>query len=132
MRYKRPDAKNALSLVEAARRKMRFTLSLELTEDSAATIASNIYESFRMLGDALFVKMGVMQRDHKEVIEELVKLEVDTQRPTQSIKNLRQLRHNINYYGYEPRLPEVEDAIDIAELCFDSLAEKVENTIHEK
>lgn len=130
MRYKRPDAKSALSIVDAAERKMRFTLSLELTEESAATIASNIYECFRMLGDALFVQMGIMQTDHKEVIEELVKVDVQTKRPLNAIKNLRQLRHNINYYGYQPRLPEVKDAIDLASCCFASLVVEIREKIN--
>ncbi|MFT4326514.1 MAG: hypothetical protein ACMXYK_03370 [Candidatus Woesearchaeota archaeon] len=121
MRVKRPDAKNALSLVQAAKKKMDFTLSLSLTEESASTIAGNIYECFRMLGDAVFVSMGIQQTDHKEAIEELVKLDVQTKRPLQVIKNLRFLRHNINYYGYEPKLEEVRDAIDIAKTCFPAL-----------
>jgi len=55
MRYKRPDKKNALSLAEAAQRELNFTLKLELNEESASTIIRNIYESFRMLGDAILV-----------------------------------------------------------------------------
>lgn len=104
---------------------MNFTLSLEVSQESAATIASNIYECFRMLGDAIFVRMGIVETDHKEMIEELTKLEVKTRRPLQTIKNLRQLRHNINYYGYEPSMSEAEDIRDIAQSCFYPLLEKL-------
>ena len=125
MRYKRPDTKNAASILEAAEKKMNFTLSLELNEESAATIASNIYECFRMLGDAIFVKMGIVETNHKEVIEEITKLDITTKRPLQAIQHLRQLRHNINYYGYEPALEEVEDIIDIAKACFQPALEEI-------
>ena len=125
MRFKRPDQKNALSLVEAAERKMSFTLKLELNEDSASTIASNIYECFRMLGDALYVKLGIQDASHRESVEELLDLDVETTRPISLIKTLRFLRHNINYYGYQPKLKEVEDAISIAKACFTPLKEVV-------
>lgn len=125
MRFKRPDHKNALSLIEAAEKKMNFTLKLELNEDSASTIASNIYECFRMLGDALYVKLGIQDASNKESVDELLELEVETTRPTNLIKTLKFLRHNINYYGYEPKLNEVADAINIAKACFNPLKEEV-------
>ena len=45
MRYKRPDYKNALSIITAARKEMEFTLTIEPSENSASTIIRNIYES---------------------------------------------------------------------------------------
>ncbi|MFH1432553.1 MAG: hypothetical protein ABIG84_05015 [archaeon] len=125
MRYKRPDKKNALSIVLAAQRDMKFTLSLQPTEDSASTIIRNIYECFRMLGDALMIAKGMESEDHVMPIKELLKLEVRTERPIRVIDNLRRLRHNINYYGYRPKLVEVNDVISIAQNCFEPLLEAV-------
>ena len=121
MRYKKPDRKNALSIIEAAQREMTFTLSLKPTEESAPTIARNIYECFRMLGDALLVIDGIESEDHRMPINELLKLKVKTKRPTYLIDNLRRLRHNINYYGYRPNVLEAEDAVSIAKNCFEPL-----------
>lgn len=121
VRYKRPDKKNALSIVSAAKRDMEFTLSLKPTEDAGATIIRNIYESFRMLGDALLVSKGIKSEDHIMPIKELLKLKVSASRPISLIENLRQLRHNINYYGYSPKLVEVEDVVSIAKSCFKPL-----------
>lgn len=121
MRYKRPDKKNALSIIEAAKRDMKFTLSMEPTEESGPTIVRNIYECFRMLGDALFVARGIESEDHVEPIKELLKLKVITNRPINLIDNLRRLRHNINYYGYKPDLIEVQDVISIAKSIFEPL-----------
>ena len=59
LRYKRPDHKNALSIIEAAKRDLNFTLSIKFSDESGATIVRNIYESFRMLGDALLVAKGI-------------------------------------------------------------------------
>jgi len=125
IRYKRPDKKNALSIVNAAKRDMEFTLSLKPTEEAGATIVRNIYESFRMLGDALLVSKGIKSGDHIAPIKELLNLKVSTPRPINSIENLRQLRHNINYYGYYPKLVEVEDVISIAKNCFKPLLNAV-------
>ena len=121
VRYKRPDKKNALSIVSAAKRDMEFTLSLKPTEEAGSTIIRNIYESFRMLGDALLVSKGIKSEDHIMPIKELLTLKVSTSRPINLIENLRQLRHNINYYGYSPKLVEVEDVVSIAKACFKPL-----------
>jgi hypothetical protein len=122
IRYKRPDIKNALSIIEASKREMNFTLSsIKVSEESGTTIIRNVYESFRMLGDALLTAKGISAIDHVEQIKELLKLNVRTNRPIQLIDNLRQLRHNLNYYGYRPSLIEVEDVISLAKNCFNAL-----------
>lgn len=124
-RYKRPDRKNALSIVNAAKKDMEFTLTLEVTQEAGATIIRNIYECFRMLGDALLVSKGVQSIDHVMPIKELLKLKVKTSRPIYLVDSLRRLRHNINYYGYSPKLVEVEDVISIAKSCFKPLLNAV-------
>ena len=129
MRYKRPDRKNALSILDAAERDMKFTLKLELTEASGATIVRNTYECFRMLGDALLVSKGFESEDHITPIKELLKVKADTKRPINLIDNLRRLRHNINYYGYKPKLDEVKDVISIAKSSFQPLTSAVRKKI---
>ncbi len=125
IRQKRPDKKNALSIVQAAKNDMEFTLSLKVTEASGSTIVRNIYECFRMLGDALLVAKGIESTDHVMQIKELMNLRVSTLRPLGVLDNLRRLRHNINYNGYKPTIPEVNDAIEIAEGCFEPILNEV-------
>lgn len=129
MRYKRPDKKNALSIIGAAERDMKFTLSMKTTEDSGSTIVRNIYECFRMLGDALLLSEGIESEDHIAPIRELTKLKVETERPINLVDNLRRLRHNINYYGYKPKLDEVKDVISIAETTFQPLLKTVKKKL---
>ena len=123
IRYKVPDKKNALSITEASKKDMNFTLTLKMSEESGATIVRNIYECFRMLGDALLVAKGIKSEDHVAPVQELLKLKVNTSRPIYLIDNLRKLRHNINYYGYSPKLLEVEDVISLAKSCYHPLLE---------
>lgn len=118
LRIKRPDAKNALSIVAAAERQLNFTLTLPLTDESAFNIIRNVYECFRMLGDALLVSQGIVSQDHVEQIRALEKVHVKTTRPVGIVDNLRKLRHNINYYGYNPSKAEAMDAISFAQACF--------------
>ena len=125
IRYKVPDKKNALSIIEASKREMGFTLSLKPSEISGTTIVRNIYECFRMLGNALLVAKGIKSQDHIEPINALLQLKVNTSRPIYLIDNLRKLRHNINYYGYSPKLVEVEDVISLAKSCFEPLHDAV-------
>lgn len=125
IRYRRPDKKNAISIAEAAKRDMDFTLLMKPSEEAGPTIVRNVYESFRMIGDALLVAKGIESEDHVTPIKELLKVDVITPRPINLIDNLRKLRHNINYYGYRPTLMEVKDAISIAESCFKPLLKSV-------
>ena len=131
-RYKRPDTKNALSIAEAAKRDMDFTLdSLAVNESSGPTIVRNIYECFRMLGDALLTLKGIKISDHVMQVKQLLKLRVKTLRPMQLIDNMRILRHNINYYGHKPTILEVEDAISLAKACFNPVYTEVIKMINE-
>jgi len=129
MRIKRPDKKNAESIVAAAERDIVFTLSLPISEEAGATIVRNIYESFRMLGDALLVAKGIESHDHVLPIKELLTMKAETKRPISLIENLRRLRHNINYYGYSPQVIEAEDAVSLAKACFKPLAAAVKKQI---
>lgn len=125
MRYKRPDLKNALSIIESAKNTMDFTLTLEVNEKSAITISRNIYECFRMLGDALLVEKGISSEDHLLPIKEISSLNIKSNRPISAVENLRILRHNINYYGYNPNIQEVQDAISLAKECFYKAYEEI-------
>lgn len=132
MRYKRPDKKNALSIINAAERDMKFTLSIKPEEESGSTIVRNIYECFRMLGDALLVSKGIESEDHITPIKELLKVKVETTRPINLIDNLRILRHNINYYGYKPTFAEIEDTISIAKTIFQPLLDRIKKKLKQE
>ncbi len=132
MRYKRPDHKNALSILNASEKEMHFTLQLPVTEQAGSTIIRNVYECFRMIGDALLTFKGSVAQDHVPQINELLKLRVKTTRPIGLINNLRQLRHNINYYGYAPNIAETEDVISLAKACFPALLAEARKIIGEK
>jgi hypothetical protein len=121
LRYKLPDSKNAISIVQAAKAEIDYTFTIEITEKSSSTIVRNIYESFRMLGDALLTYQGRITQDHAECIKELMKLNIKSERPLGALDNLRILRHNINYYGYRPRIEEVKDALNLTKALFEPL-----------
>lgn len=124
-----PDKKNAASILEAASRQMKYTLTLEPTNESAFNIIRNIYECFRMLGDAMLITRGVESEDHLAPIHELMKIHVDTPRSLRLVDYLRRIRHNINYYGYTPIKEEAEDAISLAKTCFWPVYHAVRNEI---
>lgn len=129
MRIKHPDRKNALSIIIAAERELNYTLKLPVTEESAFNVIRNIYECFRMLGDARLISKGLVTKEHTEQIKELEKIHVKTERPIGLIDSLRRLRHNINYYGYIPSKIEAEDAVSIAKACFYPLLEAIKKEV---
>lgn len=100
---------------------MKYTLQIKITEDSSSTIVRNIYECFRMLGDAFLIFKGIGSIDHLLPIKELMDIKIQTNRPINLLDNLRRLRHNINYYGYKPNIKEVEEVVDISKNLFSPL-----------
>ena len=130
-RIKHEDKKNALSIINAAEREMQFTLKQAVTEESAFNIIRNIYESFRMLGDAQLISKGIVSKEHTAQIKELEKIKVETERPIRLIDTLRKLRHNINYYGYIPTKEEAEDADSIAKACFNPLLKEIKKELEQ-
>ena len=130
MRQKKPDKNKSLSLIQAAKKDLEFTLTLPVSKDSTNTIIRNIYESFRMLGEALLVAKGIESDDHLLPIKELTSMKVKTTRPLGLIYNLRKLRHNINYQGYDSSLEEALDAKSLAETCFNQLYQLILKDLH--
>lgn len=128
-RQKHPDKKNASSILDASSKQMDYTLTLESNNDSAFNIIRNIYECFRMLGDALLVTQGIESEDHLAPIHELMKIKVETPRSIKLVDHLRRMRHNINYYGYTPKKEEADDAVSLAKSCFKPLLEAVKKEI---
>ena len=131
-RVKHNDKKNALSIINAAEREMQFTLKQTVTEESAFNIIRNVYECFRMLGDACLVSKGIVSSDHVEQVRELETIPVKTERPLKLIDTLRKLRHNINYYGYIPTKAEAEDALSITHACFNPLLKEIKKMLEKR
>lgn len=131
MRQKYPDLKKALSLIEAAKDEVNFTITLRLEEASANTIVRNIYESFRMLGQALLIIRGKEIPDHISHINELIKLRVASPRPLSLLDNFRRLRHNINYYAYKSSIEDAQDILNFSKLCFEPLFKEVKAIIED-
>lgn len=132
MREKIPDKQRALSLIESSKKDLEFTFSLEISDLSANTIIRNIYESFRMLGEALLVIKGVENADHIMMIDELLKLNIKTARPLNVLDNLRRLRHSINYYAYRANKLEAENMLNLAKEDFNKVFKKVNEVINPK
>lgn len=130
MRYKIPDKKNALSIIEAAKKNMDFTLTLEINDSSAPTIIRNIYECFRMLGDAILSSKGIKSDNHILPIKEISSINIQSERPISAVENLRLLRHNINYYGYLPRKEEAKNSVSFAESCFYKAYTKIKHDLN--
>ena len=129
MIQKIPDIKKALSLIESARKDIFYTYSLKVSQESANTSIRNIYECFRMLGEAFLTAKGIKSEDHVLPIGELTSLKIQTSRPLNLLDNLRKMRRNINYYGYSATVAEAEDALDFSKACFDPVFKEVKRQI---
>ncbi len=128
---KHPDKEKARSIIRASEEEIKFTLSITPTNQSASTIIRNLYESFRMLGEAILIKEGISTVDHREQIQPLLNLNIQTERPLQLIDQLRKSRHSINYYGYRPSKTDAEDAIDFTKKCFHKIFLEVNRIIEQ-
>lgn len=128
MRKRVPDPTLARSLIEASEKEMQFLETLPATIDAAMTIVSRMYECFHRLGEAVLVLDG-KEGDHEQCIVALMSLNVQTTRPLQVLDNLRQMRHNIIYRGFQPSSADVEDVLSIKAACWQPVLEVVKKRI---
>jgi len=129
MREKIQDKNKALSLIESSKKDLGFTLKLEISDESANTIIRNIYECFRMLGEALLINKGIVTSDHIMMINEIISLDIQTSRPLVILDNLRRIRHNINYYAYRSNKEEAQNFINLAKFDFNKVFIKIKDII---
>jgi uncharacterized protein (UPF0332 family) len=126
MRQRVPDIGKAKSLIASAKKDYEFTLTLKVNDNSANTIIRNIYECFRMLGEAILTTKGIDFTDHIECINELINIDIKSERPSQILDYLRKTRHRINYDGYIAKKEEAEEIISIGKDFFIKLYNEIE------
>ena len=131
-RIRNPNIPKSITLITAAEQDMKYVLNLHPKIEAAATIIRGIYESFRMLGEAVLVFRGIETTEHTVMIGALTSLEIKASRPLGVLDNLRRLRHDINYRAYRPSMAELEDAILIAQTLFDPLRKEVIKLVQQK
>lgn len=130
MREKNADLVKARSLVDASIQEIDYIEKLSLTEESAATIVSRIYECFRRLGQALLIAEGLDGDDHETSINALLNLHIKSARPIQILSTLREKRHNINYRGFIPSLADLEEVISMKKALWKPIVDAVKQKLN--
>jgi len=130
MRPRVPDKAKAKSLVQASESEMAYIETLNPKPEAASTIIRGIYENFRRLGEAVLIMQG-FEGDHEETINALTLLPAKTTRPIQALDNLRRLRHDINYQGYQPSQADLDDVLSIKKACWKPVLDEVKRHINQ-
>lgn len=113
-----PDNAKAKGMVFAAELDMDFISGLPITAKSAQSIIRGTYENFRILGDALLTAKGFKTTGvdhHTQMTDALINLNIKTTRPLILLKELKKMRHQINYNGYVPTENDVKYVIELKE-----------------
>lgn len=118
-----PDKNRIESLIQASVSDMEYTTSLQVKDKASNTIIRNIYECFRMIGEASLLKRGIKAQDHLICMDELIQL--GKEENVQIIDWLRRIRHSINYQGYLAKAKEALEAKRIADMFFKKLVQKI-------
>ena len=132
IRPRTPNFFQARSIISTAKERWEFLSDLEITDKSATTIITGIYEAFRMLGDALLMSRGkeaVPPDSHTTTIDELLTLRPKTSRPVQVLSNLKDMRHKINYKGYRAFAAEATDVVEMSKEMFPQLHKLIHTEI---
>lgn len=120
-----PDKRKAESFVLMAKRDLETVFQMTQFKYYNNLVIRNIYECFRMLGEALLLSKGIKSSDHILPINELISFSEKSGRNLIILDTLRRLRHNINYYAYSAKQEEALEAIRIAKDNFNFLADKI-------
>ena len=132
IRKRFPDKPKALSMLNAAANNVEAIKLLEGNRIAGGLVVSAIYESFRMLGDALLTYEGFETSGndhHVEMIGRLLKLQINADRSLLVLDELRKKRNKVNYEGYAPTEDEINDIIAVKNLLWDSVFNEVKRLI---
>lgn len=127
-----PDKMKAKGFVLRAEKDMKVVLEMSRVKGSTNLIIRDIYECFRMLGEALLILKGIKSEGHILPINELIKFSETRGHNLRVLDSLRRLRHNINYYAYSATESEGEEVLHIANKYFNILSHKILKKIEEK
>lgn len=99
------------SLIKTSKNKLESESKLELTEITAGSKISLLYDSIRELLEALAIKNGYKIYNHecytyflKEILNESIKAD--------EFDDLRKIRNNINYYAKDISIKEAKDVLE--------------------
>lgn len=132
IRKKLPDKAKARSMIAAAELDMEFIAGFPITTKASQSIVRGIYENFRILGDALLTAKGFKTSGvdhHTQMIEALIKLNINTPRPLLLLNDLKRMRHQINYNGYVPTENEIKYVLEIKEAFWEQILAEVKMQI---
>ena len=132
IRKRFPDRAKAEGIVATAEKNISAIERLEIDSITGPLITSTIYESFRMLGDALLTAEGFETEGkdhHSEMIGRLMQLKVNANRSLLVLDELRRKRNKINYDGYLPTQDEVKDVIAVKNSLWKPLLEEIKFVI---
>mgnify|MGYP001582547461 CR=1 FL=1 len=132
IRKKVPDKAKALSILNAAANNIEAIKLLEGNRKADGLAVTAIYESFRMLGDALLTAEGFEtsgKDHHAEMIGRLLKLQINADRSLLVLDELRRKRNKVNYEGYAPSEDEVKDIIAVKNSLWDPVFNEVKGRI---
>jgi uncharacterized protein (UPF0332 family) len=119
-----PDKRKAEGFVLMAKSDLNIALQLSKFPGSENLIIRNIYECFRMLGEAILFSKGMKSSDHVLPINEVISFAEKQGINMKILDSLRRLRHNINYYAYAATKKEAEEVVKVAKENFNFLADK--------
>jgi len=110
VRKSNPDKILAKSLVDTAKKDLKFLKTLKINENSSRKIMTNYYDVLRSILEAISALEGYKIYSHeaftyflKEKGEDLISIKFD---------RLRRIRNQINYYGKDISIQETKENID--------------------
>ena len=92
------DSEKINSLVEMAKKRLKFIQSIKATEENASFLFDDYYEIIKELLIALMLKKGMRSKNHQCLFTFFAK-EFDYDAEVNIIKQMNFLRNRLDYYG---------------------------------
>lgn len=100
------------ALIKSAEKNINFIRKLEINNENAEHIASDIYEVIREYIEAKLALEGYKSYSHEATISFLKKFKEFTEGEIEFTDNLRKTRHGIKYYGKEISLEDANNTLE--------------------
>lgn len=132
IRIKVKNPAEARACVESAKRVAGFTITMEVSEETATIIFREMYESIRQLGDALWLLEGYEAQTHDATIALLKELEIPHNAKLHFLDRYKKIRHDANYRGISVSAEQAKEIIECWNACSGEIIEKIEEKLKEK
>lgn len=117
VRRRQADIPRIRSMLEVAEMRALTAVQITITERSAISVFSELYEAIRQLGDAHLWLQNLEPRDHEVSLAALQAMTVKEAAQLNHLDRFRRIRNDVNYRGHRTSVEQAQEILGFWNAC---------------